>query len=51
MTLDTINSTNGYPPEAVWIKNGIGPTLAGTMSGGVNPQFTITIETDQGVVN
>lgn len=48
---DTINSTDGYPPEAVWVKGGISPSIGGAaFSGGVNPQFTITIQTDQGVV-
>jgi len=44
---DTINGTNGYPPESVWVQNGMGPFITGTMSGGVNPQFTMTLRTDQ----
>jgi hypothetical protein len=38
------------PPAAVWFKSAIRPTAGGGFSGGVNPQFTITIQTDQGVV-
>lgn len=34
-------------PEAVWLWTGIGTYLNGTLSGGVNPQFTITLQTDQ----
>lgn len=34
-------------PEAIWIWNGIGGFIDGAFSGGVNPQFTITIRTDQ----
>lgn len=37
-------------PEAVWLWNNTSAWVIGTMSGGVNPQFTITIQTDQGVV-
>lgn len=37
-------------PEAVWFKDSIIPFINGTMNGGVNPKFTITIQTDQGVV-
>lgn len=47
---DTINSTNGFPPEAVWISNVFNPYMGSSFSGGVNPQFTITMQTDQGVV-
>lgn len=38
------------PPATVWINSGVGPYMGSTLSGGVNPQFTITIRTDQGVV-
>jgi len=37
-------------PEAVWIQSVISPGIFGTFTGGVNPTFTITLETDQGVV-
>jgi hypothetical protein len=37
-------------PEAVWIKDPLGPGVFGTFSGGVNPLFTITVQTDQGGV-
>lgn len=37
-------------PEAVWIADKLSPYINGTFSGGVNPQFTITVRTDQGVV-
>jgi len=37
-------------PEAVWIQNGMGPSLPSPLSGGVAPTFTITARTDQGVV-
>ena len=37
-------------PEAVWFKNALAPFINGAFSG-VNPVFSITIETDQGVVN
>lgn len=36
-------------PEAVWIKENLQPGVFGTFNG-TNPQFTITIQTDQGVV-
>jgi hypothetical protein len=38
------------PPSTIWISSGIDPYINGTFSGGVNPQFTITIVTNQGVV-
>jgi len=44
---DTINSTNGFPPNAVWVQTALAPSLPSTLSGGVNPQFTVTIRTDQ----
>lgn len=45
---DTINSTDGFPPNAVWIQ-GLDPSVFGASfpGGGVNPLFTITIRTDQ----
>lgn len=43
---DTINGTNGYPPEAVWEPDGLFPFISGTMNG-TNPQFTMTLLTDQ----
>ena len=43
---DTVTGA-GLPPEPVWIQNGINPGIFGTFTGGVNPQFTITITTDQ----
>lgn len=48
---DTINSTNGYPPEAVWLVDGINPSLPSSLSGGGTlPLFTLILQTDQGVV-
>lgn len=44
---DTINGTNGYPPEAVWLFGAMNPYIDGAFSGGVNPQFTLTLQTDQ----
>lgn len=44
---DTINSTNGFPPNAVWVQAGISPSLSLAGSGGVNPTFTLTLQTDQ----
>lgn len=45
---DTINSTNGYPPNAVWVQDSISPWTGGSFTGmTVSPQFTITIRTDQ----
>jgi hypothetical protein len=41
---------NTAVPEAVWIQNGIGPSLPSKLSGGGTlPIFTITARTDQGV--
>ena len=38
-------------PEAIWIPNGMGPSLPSKLSGGGTlPKFTITAKTDQGVV-
>lgn len=37
-------------PEAVWVQEKISPYLLGTFSGGVDPQFTMTLRTNQGVV-
>lgn len=37
-------------PAAMWIPDNIDPYAAGTFSGGVDPQFTMTLRTDQGVV-
>lgn len=34
-------------PEAIWLWGGIGGYINGAFSGGVNPQFTITLRTDQ----
>lgn len=45
---DSIAAT--APTSAIWIKNALGPYTSGGYSGGVNPQFNITIQTDQGVV-
>lgn len=39
--------TNLTVPEAVWISDGINPNLTLAGSGGVNPTFSITIQTDQ----
>lgn len=39
--------TNMTVPEAVWVARGIAPSLALAGSGGVNPSFTITLQTDQ----
>lgn len=45
---DTINSTNGFPPNAVWVQSSIDPWTAGSFTGmTISPQFTITIQTDQ----
>lgn len=45
---DTINSTNGFPPEAVWLSSGISPWTAGNFSGMTTaPTFSVTIQTDQ----
>lgn len=45
---DTINSTNGYPPNAVWVQSGFTPWTAGNFSGMTTPPtFTMTIRTDQ----
>jgi hypothetical protein len=38
------------PPSTMWIGGGIDPNVFGTFSGGVNPQFTITLRTNQGIV-
>lgn len=38
------------PPSTMWIGSGIDPYINGTFSGGANPQFTMTLRTDQGVV-
>jgi hypothetical protein len=37
-------------PEAVWIQDKISPYMGSTLSGGVNPLFTMTLRTDQGIV-
>lgn len=38
-------------PEAVWIQNGMGPSLPSKLGGGGKlPEFTITAKTDQGVI-
>lgn len=39
--------TNLTVPEAVWLYGGVGAWVAGTPSGGTNPQFSITLRTDQ----
>jgi len=44
---DTINSTNGFPPNAVWVQTPMAPSVPSALGGGTNPQFTITIRTDQ----
>lgn len=49
---DTINApsggSGGYPPNAVWIQNGINPWTAGNFSGMTTPPtFSITLRTDQ----
>lgn len=46
---DTVTGS-GLPPEQVWIKDSIQPSVLGTISGGVTPTFKISIQTDQGVV-
>lgn len=38
------------PPATMWIGGGIDPATFGSFSGGVNPQFTITLRTNQGIV-
>lgn len=38
-------------PEAVWIQQGINPYMGSTLGVGTQPLVTITIRTDQGVVN
>lgn len=38
-------------PEAVWIQQLIAPYMGSTLGVGTQPEFTITIRTDQGVVN
>jgi len=38
------------PPSTVWIAGGIDPFINGTFSGGVNPQFTMTLRTNQGII-
>lgn len=38
------------PATSVWVKERLSPYVSSSFSGGVNPQFTITIQTDQGVV-
>lgn len=35
-------------PEAIWIQNGMGPSLPSKLSGGTLPVFTITARTNQG---
>ena len=47
---DTINSIDGFPPEAVWIKGGIQPYMNNTIGAGTPPLVTVTVQTDQGVV-
>jgi len=45
---DTINSTNGFPPNAVWVQAALNPWTAGNFSGMTTPPtFTMTIRTDQ----
>jgi hypothetical protein len=45
---DTIDGTVGYPGDAnSWVMDGVSPYMGSTFSGGVNPQFTMTIQTDQ----
>ena len=39
--------TNLTVPEAVWLYAGLGAYVTGTPSGGVNPAFTMTLQTDQ----
>lgn len=39
--------SNMTVPEAIWIPAGIRPSLSLSGTGGVNPSFTITLETDQ----
>lgn len=38
------------PPSTMWIAGGIDPYANGTFSGGVNPQFTMTLRTNQGII-
>lgn len=47
---DTINGTTGYPPEAVWVRGVINPWMESVLSAGTQPQFTMTFQTNQGVV-
>lgn len=54
---DVINApsggSGGYPPSTAWIQNGIGPDVFGASFPGsfsVTPVFSMTIQTDQGVV-
>lgn len=45
---DTINSTDGYPGDAnSWSAVGISPFMGSTLGVGTQPQFSITIQTDQ----
>lgn len=39
--------TNMTVPEAVWVQSGVAPSLSLAGSGGVNPTFSITLQTDQ----
>lgn len=39
--------TNMTIPEALWVQAGIAPSLTLAGTGGVNPTFTITLQTDQ----
>jgi hypothetical protein len=43
--------TNLTVPEPVWIQDKLVPNMPSTFSGGTAPTFTITVRTDQGVVN
>jgi hypothetical protein len=45
---DTINSTNGFPPNAVWVQSALAGWTGGNFSGMTTPpNFTVTIRTDQ----
>jgi hypothetical protein len=43
--------TNLTVPEAVWIQDKLMPNMPSTFSGGSAPKFTITVRTDQSIVN
>jgi hypothetical protein len=45
---DTIDASTGYPGDAnSWLIGGVGPYMGSTLGVGTQPQFTVTIRTDQ----